>query len=692
MNRQHTSGFSLIEVLIAFMVIALGSASLVQLHRGYLRQESNSTQREEAMHLAENKLDDLRTFEVLRTTAGQIAYQDIGINLGGVISAGSHTLSTGQFGLSWSCRLGATSPCPPLATHKDIIVTVNWTESENTTRTLSLSSTISPQFSLGTGELSDNLAADDVQPAVNYAPGSAPDVVAVTIKTSGTKMETSKPLPTVYQSGASTVVQFETITYDRLDTLTQKLTLEDQLTLSCNCSKQSTEASYYLPASFDTFWASGTKASKSYGLASGNQNSQSPYCSICCNNHFDGAGSTFDQFFSQYRKHHDHYQLTGTTLTPSNSDYLEACRLLRIDGFYAPMPDWNLVALNIMSADFLSSAVNQANYERYVQYVVKQNYLQQTGSSAIIPSLNTWLATNASGGSTTINTAITAGSTTQLIARGVYVDRMNNETDKYLSKLQGDDLDLLSKIPFNEINLTLLANWSVPDSADQPYANVTNEALQTIVDPGSNYYGTYSRGRLGAIQNTPVSGAADTIAIQASIKNSNSGITSTSAISPADASAVTAATMDVTISGGSSTVPVHFRGDIKCLTDPKNNDATNTPQVCKSNEWSSLSVSSGSSGTTCTLVKPSGSNIAGYFDCAVTRGSNVTINFAASGYLLNPSYLSLPSTLTNQPDTVNLVDLNLEDLTPYDPSDDSKKCTIMMVKSTVPAASSYSCN
>lgn len=678
MNRQRTSGFSLIEVLIAFMVIALGSASLVQLHRGYLRQGSNSTQREEAMHLAENKLDDLRTFEVLRTTSGQIAYEDIGINAGGIISAGTHTLSTGQFGLSWSCRLGSTSPCPPLATHKDVTVTVNWTESDNTARALSLSSTISPQFSLGTGELSDNLAADDDQPAVSYTPGSAPDVVAVTIKTSGTKMETSKPLPTVYQSGDSTVVQFETITYD---IPTQKLTQEDQLTLSCNCSKQSSEASYYLPASFNAFWATGTKASKSFGLSSGNQNSQSPYCSICCNNHFDGAGSSFEQFFSQYRKNHLHYRQTGTTLTTSNGDYLEACRLLRIDGFYRPMPDWNLVALNIMSADFLSSAVNQANYERYVKYVVKQHYLQQTGSSTIIPTLNTWLATNASGAdaSTTVNSAVTAGSSSQLIARGVYVDLMNNETDKYLSKLQSDDPDLLSKIPFNEINLTLLANWSIPDTLDQPYATVTNEALQTIVDPDSNYYGTYSRGRLGAIKNTPVSGAAATIEIQASIKNSNSGITSTKAISPADASAVTAATMGVTVTGGSSTTPVHFRGDIKCLTDPKNNQTT-TPQVCKSNEWSNLSVSSGSSGTTCTLVKPSGSNIAGYFDCAVTRGSNVTINFGASGYLLTPSYLYLPSTLTNQPDTVNLVNLN-----------GTQSCTIMMVKNTVPNASSYSC-
>ena len=678
MNTKHITGFSLIEVIIAFLVIAMGSASLVQLHRGYLRQESNSTQREEAMHLAESKLDDLRNFEVLRSATGKIAYRDIGNNAGGTIAAGTRTLNTGSFSLSWSCRFGATSPCPALAIRKDITVTVSWTQSDNSARSLSLSSSISPQFSLGTNELSDNLSADETQPAVTYTPGSAPDVVAVTIQTSGTKMETSKPLPTVYKSGASTVVQFETVTYDKL---TQKLTQEDQLTLSCNCSKQSSAASYYLPASFGGFWATGAKSSKSYGLASGNQNSQSPYCAICCNNHFDGTGSTFDQFFNQSRQHHDHYRLTGTTLTSSSSDYLEACRLLRIDGFYQPMPDWNLIALNIMSADYLTSSVNQANYERYVQYVVKQNYLQQTGSSVTIPSLNTWLATNASGAnaSTTINTTVNAGSTSQLIARGIYVDKMDNSANSYLSKLQASDADLLSKLPFNEINLTLLANWSIPDSVDQPYATVTNEALQTIVDPGSNYYGTYSRGRLGAIQNTPTSGAAATVDIQATVKSSNSGITSTQAISPADASAITTSTMGITITGGTSSTPLHIQGDIKCLSDPKNDKTTQ--QVCKNNEWKNLTVSSSSSGASCNLYPPSGSSIAGYFDCAVTRGSNVTINFSASGYLLTPSYLYVTSTQTSQPDTINIININ-----------GGKVCSVMMVENTVPAASTYICN
>jgi len=679
MNTKHITGFSLIEVIIAFLVIAMGSASLVQLHRGYLRQESNSTQREEAMHLAESKLDDLRHFEVLRSATGKIAYQDIGNNTGGTstILAGTRTLTTGSFSLSWSCRFGATSPCPALAIRKDITVTVSWTQSDNSARSLSLSSSISPQFSLGTNELSDNLSADENQPSINYNPGSAPDVVAVTIQTSGTKMETSKPLPTVYQSGASTMVQFETVTYDKL---TQKLTQEDQLTLSCNCSKQSSAASYYLPASFGGFWATGAKSNKSYGLASGNQNSQSPYCAICCNNHFDGTGSTFDQFFNQSRQHHDHYRLTGTTLTSSSSDYLEACRLLRIDGFYQPMPDWNLVALNIMSADYLTSSVNQANYERYVQYVVKQNYLQQTGSSVTIPSLNTWLATNASGAnaSNTINTTVNAGSTSQLIARGIYVDKMDNSANSYLTKLQASDADLLSKLPFNEINLTLLANWSIPDSVDQPYATVTNEALQTIVDQSSNYYGTYSRGRLGAIQNTPTSGAAATVEVQATVKSSNSGITSTQAISPSDAVATTSI-MGITVSGGTSTAPVTFHGDIKCLTDPKNSKET-TPQICKSNEWNNLTVYSSSSGTSCTLTKPTGSNIEGYFECSVPRGSTATIYFGATGYLLKPASITLPH-------------LNWSELSDsWYQLDPGKECSLMMVKSTVPSASTYSCN
>lgn len=95
MKKLNVAGFSLVEVIIAFIIIAVGSGAMVQLHRGYLRQEASNTLREQAMHLAENKLDDLRTFDVIRTTSGKIAYQDINTNAGGTISAGVKTLAEG---------------------------------------------------------------------------------------------------------------------------------------------------------------------------------------------------------------------------------------------------------------------------------------------------------------------------------------------------------------------------------------------------------------------------------------------------------------------------------------------------------------------------------------------------------------------------------------------------------------------
>lgn len=686
MKKLNVAGFSLIEVIIAFIIIAVGSGAMVQLHRGYLRQEASNTLREQAMHLAENKLDDLRTFDVIRTTSGKIAYQDINTNAGGTISAGVKTLAGGSFTLGWNVTNNyLTSPAAAIPERKDINISVSWVDSENNSRSLLLSSAISQQLNINSSQLNGSMGVDTTQPLINYTPGTAPDVVAVTIKT-GTKAETSKPLPTVYQTGNSTLVQFETITYDLN---TQKEIQEDQLTLSCTCNLQSSSASELLPATplqveQGLFWTTGANSTKTFGQTTGNQNTQSPYCSICCNNHFDGSASTFDQFYNQSRKNHGHYSYSsGYTTATTGNNYLEACRLLRIDGLYKPMPDWNLVALNVMSPDFLTNTLNQQNYENYVKAVVNSHYTWQKGSKSIafsFPSLNTWLGTNVTnGGATTTNTTLAAGGNYQLIARGIYVDMMNDETGKYLSTLTDNDPELLAKVPFNEINLTLLANWSIA-TADQSYATVTNQPLQTIVDPDQNYYGTYSRGRLAALQSsmTGNSGNPKTITVTTTIRNSNSGITSTTPISTADVDASSTATLGLLISGASTGTPLHVTGNIKCLTDPKNNQTV--PQVCKSNEWSGLTVSSSNAGVTCTMNAPTGSNIAGFFDCSVTRGSSVIINFAASGYRLTPSSLSLSSTQTNQPNNIATISL-----------DGSNPCTVMMVKNTVPNYTSYSC-
>jgi len=690
MNRINISrGFSLIEVMLAFIIVAVSAAGLVKLQNSYMKQEGSSSARESAMHLAENKLDELRSFTTLATTTGQFAYQDIQTNVGPTVSpkfaAGNHTIGNTTYALGWTV-VNSPNPLPanlkyPL--RKDIEITVAWSDQNGSAKTLRLSSSIAASTSIGNTE-GDSLGGMDVKPQVAYTPGSAPDVVAITIKT-GTKEETSKPLPTVYQSGDNVVVKTETITYDPES---GRKIQEDQATLSCNCSLQSGNASKKLPAyplldSLGQYWELGQSVDKSYGLNTSNQNAQSPLCNICCENHFDGTNSqsgSFDQYYNVLRKGHGHYRLSGSNLVTAGSSgsYLEACRLLRVDGFYQPMPDWNLAVINVMSPDFLSDPYNQENYEKYVQSVVRAHFAwQKAGRSGNFTptSLNSWLSSGGNvtnGGATSTDLTLQAGATAQLIARGVYVDLLNDETGQYLSQLSSTDEELLAKVPFNELNLTLLANWSLT-TANQSYATVTNETVKTIVDASQNYYGTYSRGRLSALQATPLDkGVNQPIPVTANIRTSNSGITSTVAISPEDL-ANQSANINVRITANSgSNDKVTLQGDIKCIAEKTNQYPNGSP--CN-NEWSSLSVSL--SGSTCTVKKPTGSAIAGYFQCSVNRGSVGTIILGASGFSIYPSNIQVNSTQTNP--TVDGKPSSFNSLNSILP------CTaVMMVKSTAP--------
>ncbi|GAB3232714.1 hypothetical protein [Pseudaeromonas pectinilytica] len=643
------------------------------------------------MHLAENKLDELRSFTTLATTTGQFAYQDIQTNVGPTVSpkfaAGNHTIGNTTYALAWTV-VNSPNPLPtnlkyPL--RKDIEITVAWTDQNGSDKTLRLSSSIAASTSIGNTE-GDTLGGMDVNPEIAYTPGSAPDVVAVTIK-SGTKEETSKPLPTVYQSGDNVVVKTETITYD---TESGRKIQEDQVTLSCNCSLQSGNASKKLPAYplLDTsgqYWQLGQSVDKSYGLNTSNQNAQSPLCNICCENHFDGPSGTFNQYYNiqLQQKPHKHYNSNLTEV--ASGSYLEACRLLRVDGFYEPMPDWNLAVINVMSPDFLSDPYNQENYEKYVQSVVRAHFAwQKAGRSGNFTptSLNSWLSSGGNvtnGGATSTDVTLQAGATAQLIARGVYVDLLNDETGQYLSQLSSTDEELLAKVPFNELNLTLLANWSLT-TANQSYATVTNETVKTIVDASQNYYGTYSRGRLSALQATPLdNGVSQPIPVSANIRTSNSGITSTVAISEAD-KANQSASINVRISGNTgNNAKLRVKGDIKCLTAKKSGDS---PEACNTNDWNALSVNQ--AGISCTVQKPTPTAPAGYFYCDVNRHTAVTLNFGASGFTLKPSSITLSASQTD-PKNSNGNDIAILEL------NNGNGCTVMMVSSTVTSPEIYNC-
>ncbi|WP_108652181.1 prepilin-type N-terminal cleavage/methylation domain-containing protein [Dongshaea marina] len=543
----RNSGFGLIEVLLALVVVSVGASALVKLSKIYIQTTGESRDFEVALQLAESKMDDLTSYEVIQTTTGKFAYQDLANNTGGEMTSGSYSIGSVTYLLTWavtnqywivgSWMTTEPSPLPAYPERKQLVVNVAWIDREGVSQSISLDSTVSPNISSTSSELNSLLIRSEF-PRVSYIPELIPDVMGVVINSIGIKRETQKPSPIVYKEGRGVLVKFETISFDTKQLRTH---LQEQVTLSCDCSIQSA-GSALLPATSyyhmdAVIWRVGETASKGRGVPDSHQPS---LCSKCCLNHFDGVGNSFDNYYHQARKSHMHFHYSDRSYSPANSigdNYEEACRFQRIGGYYQPMPDWNLIALVAVGPDFLLNTENRELYESYISYAVKAYAKAQIQAQATPSVLETFVPTpfaewlKARGGTTEITVA---PGTYQLIARGIYADFME---DSYLNELDlVNDADVLQKLPFYELNLTLLGDWS---SSDTNYAVVTSESIQTLTDTESYYFGSFSRGRLHAIADTN-SLTSDILAVTVKVKRSNSGITGTQAISLADTASLSA--------------------------------------------------------------------------------------------------------------------------------------------------------
>lgn len=359
---------------------------------------------------------------------------------------------------------------------------------------------------------------------------------------------------------------------------------------------------------------------------------------------------------------------------------MDACRFVRIDGVYRPAPDWHLASLTTFPASFLNDTTNLANYQAYIDYVVRthvkwqRDYFGSSDSSWSVPSsppaiasFNTWLVqenktTNEecmAGTNIHCTTLKTSVGIKQLISRGIYVDIMppsylDREVFKDATGSVITDIQLvnLAKIPFQDVNMTLLSTWSSSSSK----ALITSDAINTIVDPDNNYYGTYSRGKLTAISTT-YSGTKPNeidspITITATSNKGNFGVVG-SPISQDNQEGAISATMLVSIDNQ----PIaSTQGVIECLkletTTGNNGKVTNKGVPC--NTISSGLKVFGSNGVWCDLMYIGHPSKAGY-SCtgAPSVGFTLTLQMNVGEYQFSPASpqaLTLPSSgVSDQP-------------------------------------------
>lgn len=697
MKKQK--GFGLLEILITLVLLGVGVAGLVSLAKGMLGTAREGGRYEIAMRLAESKLDEFRNFNEVRTATPPLtAYKDI------VTGSGSQSLSNDSYGVNWTVTnqflnggvWSTTQPATYLYDYPErklIVVTVTWNDNGGDSRFLQLAGAISPTGSFTSEETGDGLVKPRENPTVDYTRGSVPDVVAVALG-NGSNKETSKPLPHISGgSSSSRTIQFDTATYQTIGTGSQRQSVQDTATVYCSCTFSSGTGTAYLPArpyyieSDDLqYWKSGAQLSKSVGGLKGNANQQETLCSTCCSEHYDVSTQGFAGYYAPLNTSRGRYQASGASLVAaSTGDYQDACRFIRIDGFYRPAPDWRLASLTSFSASFLNDATNLANYQAYVVYVVTEHAKWQKtafagatdsswsapNSSPAIQSFNSWLAANRAGDSTTTLSA-SIGSR-QLISRGIYVDIM---PPSYLNDevFEGGVTEpILAKIPFQDVNMTLLSEWS---SSDTNKGTVTSQPIATIVDPDNNYYGTYSRGVLTA-KSTTFSGtppADSPITITVKSYQGNSGVVG-SPVLPEDVTAAMTSTMLVSIQD-QPIASIH--GIVECLqlkTTGNGNGLKNTSVSCDATSIG-LTVGVNNANVTCQVLdlgKPAKPN----YSCSGVPGSSFTLTLSKSGYQITPASqtFTLPASGTSVGGCVMMVQETLLNASPAPTPTPTTTCT-----------------
>lgn len=128
--RKNRSGQTLIEVLVTIVIIGIGVIALLR-YQNYLGYSySLAIQRNDAIRLAEQRIEILRDYNVLPTTSGYTAYDDI--NSGSSVQ----TVGNTSFTITWTVS-SFTDP-----TYKILSVSVAWVDRNSLAQNIRLVSRV----------------------------------------------------------------------------------------------------------------------------------------------------------------------------------------------------------------------------------------------------------------------------------------------------------------------------------------------------------------------------------------------------------------------------------------------------------------------------------------------------------------------------------------------------------------------
>jgi len=480
-TKKQQSGFSLIEVMVAVLVLSIGILAVSKLQTSLLRSGTDANNRAVAASIAQKKVDDLRRFIHLSSSTpgitwdaidvnsaglkypASLAFEHIADNKGGRIQSETATLSGQTYTLTWTISnyhfddtgTAATITTPASSTLKLAHVKVTWDGVGDTTNNVVSFDTALYGYntkntalagtpaSAGGGEIDLVSSADEIFDSGN-----------------GSSFGHEEIAPEISNKGSSILTRTVSTTFRTSDRV---ITSRDEFrTVACPCKNGTNNTSqiYYVP-SWDSVNKKRTDVQSlredtitqtAIAPLGGDASTIANECTLCCE------------------------QGLGANGNPDGADKI--CRLKLVGGKLFMYDPWKVIALNVVPESYFTEGVtvsgqgttgtttteaNKTSYVNYLGTLIRQVLLSYTTTADLLAltTVDTTFPTLSNFNDGSINHASFAGGVSRKMqARVLYLDLPANGS--YEGSTYTATNIPLERIPFYEFNFTQLVGWA-PD-------------------------------------------------------------------------------------------------------------------------------------------------------------------------------------------------------------------------------------
>jgi type IV pilus modification protein PilV len=531
---RRGAGFSLIEVLVAVVVLSFGLLALAALQGSLFKASTESKMQSVGLGLATEKLEFFRGY---RDSADYLAMTSSTtpetVTIGGIPYTRSWTVTRYAYpaaGGNFVSVANTTTLGSAYAANnefKRIVVTVSWTDAQGKPQFVTLEDAIAAINPGDSARLAKSATfARPRGPEVKiYNPTTQQQGVIPIAIGDSTDTAATNPKPLI-NAGNVVETRFDILTYTGAsgDTAISQSRIQTSV-VGCKCDYGN--AADDTIAMRPTYWDGThyvTPEAAGYappaGVAS-SASTQSDICTICCRDHHDPSNlqvgaAKFDPRNSSHSL--GHFLLNESTGVLSGQRtsglYTEVCRVIRVGGFYRTAADTYDDFMNVLDAKndgstsaYVPTAAATTNYQNFVKA-----YLD---ARVVTPSLNyndrpTGISGLESANSINTQTAININRTNDfkwLHLRGLYIDYLEDAAVQAINDAKDNcagtgglppdatqlETCVLRVLPFTSINLTELGNWTPVTGTQIVVANnnfsgtlSSTEPVRGKVRPGSN--------------------------------------------------------------------------------------------------------------------------------------------------------------------------------------------------------------